>query len=354
MEKLLEIDHFIAGDIAHTPLFDVRSPCEFALGHIPGSISLPLFSDEERKEVGTIYKHVDKASALIRGLEFVGPKMAEFSRKMLLVASSHNTSALRILCWRGGMRSESMAWLATKLQLEPIRLKGGYKAYRNFAGHLLQVKKPAYVIGGYTGSGKSEILQKLQKKNFPTLDLEEFAEHRGSVFGNVVQETAFFSSSISQEQFENRLAFRLHTIRSSPYCIIEDESRLIGPMVIPSGVWSSLQNPIKRYMLCIRKEERIQRIMKDYGKMPVSWLIQCVAKLEKKLGLQKVRCVIQLISTKKLEDAIEILLGYYDTAYQKTIDRLWQGHYEKVFSHEELLEKLDQDGVMPFERKGLE
>ncbi|HLG04366.1 MAG TPA: tRNA 2-selenouridine(34) synthase MnmH, partial [Bacteroidia bacterium] len=196
MPKSLPIDIFLAKK-GVLPVIDVRSPGEFAHGHIPGAINLPLFSDEERAKVGTVYKKDGREQAILLGFELVGPKMADFSRKGMELAV-----AKRILvhCWRGGMRSGVVAWVFETVGLEVFTLQKGYKAYRNFV--LKEFEKPLNlrIVGGETGTGKTEILHALRKKGEQVIDLEAIAAHRGSAFGALGQ-----PAQPTSEQFENDL-----------------------------------------------------------------------------------------------------------------------------------------------------
>lgn len=331
MPQVVDIISFLEKRVSSIPIIDVRSPGEFLQGHIPGSVSLPLFSDEERAEVGTLYKVQGPQSAVMRGLEIIGPKMAYFASVMASY-SVHNE--LRFLCWRGGMRSESMAWLGTRIGISPIRLQGGYKAFRTFVLKKIDERVPAIVISGYTGSGKTECIQKLCALSAPAIDLEKLACHRGSAFGQTVE------SVQSQEQFENRLVMELEALKKSPHIIFEDESRMIGLKVIPKGVWESLQNPIKVFFLDIPKKVRLERIIEEYGKEPIEKLQQSVMRLEKKLGSEKTRWIEALLNQGDIPRAADLLLDYYDAAYRKSMARYQKNIYHSISSCDELIDIL--------------
>ena len=156
------------------PIVDVRSPGEFGDGHIPGAINIPIFSNEERSIVGTIYKSKGRLQAIEKGLEIVGPKMAFFARH---ASSLAKTNQLLVHCWRGGMRSESMALLFERLDIKCFILQGGYKSYRNYLLEITGNIPHLIVIEGYTGSGKTEILQSLAKLGEQVIDLEKHANY---------------------------------------------------------------------------------------------------------------------------------------------------------------------------------
>ena len=171
MSILLEAEEFLQ-QAKLLPIIDVRSPAEWESGHIPGAINIPIFTNDERAKVGTRYKQSGKEQAIEMGLEFVGPKMLQFVKEAKKIAKDKR---VLLHCWRGGMRSKSMAWLFELAGLETIILKGGYKAYRNYIRE--QFNKPAnlIVLGGFTGSGKTDILKEIEKLGQQFLDIESIA-----------------------------------------------------------------------------------------------------------------------------------------------------------------------------------
>ena len=182
MAKVLSADEFIKR-AESTPLLDVRSPGEYAHAHIPGALSLPLFSDDERAKVGTLYKNQGKVASVQKGLEFVGPKLKGFTKFALKLGSEE----LLMHCWRGGMRSSSMAWLMESVGLRVLLLDGGYKAYRKMVLESFESPMKIILLGGYTGSGKTELLLQLNEAGEQIVDLEGLANHKGSAFGALGQ-----------------------------------------------------------------------------------------------------------------------------------------------------------------------
>ena len=180
------------------PLIDVRSPSEFDKGHWPGAVNLPLFSDDERAAIGTSYKQDGRLKAIHLGLRVTGPKMAALAEQL---DQYRGTEQLRLYCWRGGMRSASMAWLAQQIDLNPLLLEGGYKAYRHWAQSRFDQEWPLRIMGGRTGTGKTDLLLALQNKGVAVLDLEGLANHRGSSFGGLG-----LPAQPSTEHYENLLA----------------------------------------------------------------------------------------------------------------------------------------------------
>lgn len=292
------------------PLFDVRSPGEFLQGTIPGAINLPLFSDPERAEVGTLYKQVSSASAFQRGLEIAGPKLAGFVSEVL-----KHKSPLRVFCFRGGQRSGSMAWLFRSAGIQTSVLQGGYKAYRKWVHEQLSQKLDLRVIGGLTGSGKTALLQQLKEDGHQTIDLECLAKHRGSIFGGLGKD-----KQPTSESFENHLGFILAKIDRSKPVWIEDESRMIGSCKIPDDIYSQI---LAAPLLFLESplEMRLKCLVQDYGQFPKNELIQSTLALKNRLGDAKTREVIARIEEDDLSKAASLLLSYYDKAYLFSIKK---------------------------------
>ncbi len=305
--KSLSIDEFI---VRHSEgiLIDVRTPTEFEKGHIPGAKNLPLFSDEERGIIGTIYKQVGRKPAILKGLEITGPKMKDFVKMTESIAGDNNK--LFLYCWRGGMRSGSMAWLLDLYGYEVYTLKRGYKAFRNFVLKSFNDKKDVVILGGKTGSGKTIILHELKKHGEQVIDLEGLAHHKGSAFGMIGER-----ENCSQEHFENKVAMEWIKMSPERKVWIEDESRSIGKKIIPEEVWIQMRNaPVIN--LEIPFETRLQNVMQLYGSYPASELIASVEKIKKRLGGLAYKQVIDYLNQGILYEAAGILLIYYDKSYR--------------------------------------
>ena len=206
------------------PMVDVRTPAEFELGHIPDALNIPIFTNEERVLVGTKYKRASKDSAVLLGLELVGPKLARFVRQAKKIAPE---KVIMLHCWRGGMRSGSMAWLFETAGFTVYLLKGGYKTYRSYNRDQFQEKSELVVLGGMTGSGKTDILHEMQAMGHQVLDLEGVANHKGSVFGALGQ-----ANQPTNEHFENELAKIWSGFDANRPIWIEDESNSVGTVRI--------------------------------------------------------------------------------------------------------------------------
>ena len=197
---------------------------------IPGAVSIPLFDDDERAQVGTIYKKQSKVKAVQKGLEFVGPKMKDFSKRALALDSQQ----LIVHCWRGGMRSGAMSWLFEMLGLTCYRLEGGYKAYRNYVLDFFSQPIRFVVLGGRTGAGKTDILKQLEAMGEQVLDLEGLANHKGSAFGSLGE-----SAQPTSEMFDHLIFNVLRRFDKDRVVWVENESINIGKVFIPQPLWKN-------------------------------------------------------------------------------------------------------------------
>src|SRR5690625_3497691 len=231
------------------PIIDVRSPSEFEQGHIPGAENLPLFSDEERAEIGTIYKQKNRDQAIKCGLEIVGPKMRSLVEQAEQIAPERK---VLLHCWRGGMRSRSLAWLLRTTGFEVQTLDKGYKAFRNFILDQFEEEWNIHILSGYTGSGKTEILNELQKLGDQIIDLEGIAGHKGSSFGHLGEE-----EQPTGEHFQNLLGTALYQTTKKQPIWLEDESRFVGRRCIPQPLYRQMQKT-QVFRVEISKEKRIR------------------------------------------------------------------------------------------------
>ncbi len=289
------------------PIIDVRSPKEFEQGHIVNAINIPLFSDEERAEVGTAYKQSGKNAALFIGLDKVRVKMSTFLKKA--IALSHKSKAVRVYCWRGGMRSQSMAWLFEQGGIKTHVLEGGYKAYRSYIRKKWDNDNQLIILGGMTGSGKTAILHEIQNLGEQILDLEKVAHHKGSAFGAIGQ-----SQQVSNEQFENNLYEHWKTLSAEKIIWVEDESRSIGKNSIPDLLYQKMRMaPVIKVE--IDKKLRIKRLVKEYAAFNDAELVEALHRIKKKLGFQHEKAAIEALANQNYEEVADISLTYYDKAY---------------------------------------
>lgn len=300
-------DEFLAA-AGERVLLDVRSPGEYAQGHVPGAISFPLFSDEERAEVGTAYKQQGSETAMLLGLRIVGSKMEGFVREAIVLAPDRR---LAVHCWRGGQRSGSMAWLFRQAGFDVVTLDGGYKQYRQ---HVLakfeQTNLPFCVVGGKTGTGKTKILHALRDMGEQIIDLEGLAHHKGSSFGSIGE-----APQPTAEQFENNLSATMSQLDPSRPVWIENESRSIGRVYIPEGFWRQLRHaPL--FIVEVPQHCRIQNLVADYVGFSAEALEAAFLRIEKKLGGQNLKAALEALRVGDYAAATEIALHYYDKTYR--------------------------------------
>jgi tRNA 2-selenouridine synthase len=289
-------------------ILDVRTPAEYEKGHIPGALNLPLFSNEERAIVGTIYKQESPEKALLQGLDFVGTKMTDFIEKAKQVAPRKQVA---IQCWRGGKRSSSMAWLLDLAGFDVKVLEGGYNAYKRFIQDKNQIESCNFIVlGGKTGSGKTHILKALKLAGEQVIDLESLANHKGSAFGwigEAVQPTT--------EQFENDLFEQLFKLDFNKRIWLENESRNIGSVYLPDTIWQKMKNtPLINIEVSLK--ERVQILVEEYAQFSKEDLLAAFYKIKKRLGGQNLKEAENALNENNYYKAAEIALIYYDKSYQ--------------------------------------
>jgi len=313
MIQKIKIDEFLALATQY-PVLDVRSPGEFVHAHIPGAHSLPLFTDKERKVVGTAYKQQSREEAIKIGLDYFGVKMRRMVEDAEQLTKDKPGKTVLVHCWRGGMRSAGVAWLLDLYGFKVYTLTGGYKAYRNWVIAHFSQPYSFHILGGYTGSGKTVVLQALVAQGHPVIDLEGLAQHMGSAFGGLGD-----AKQPSQEMFENRLGTALHSLRNSTEPIwIEDESRRIGQLNIPDALWHTLRRaPL--YFLDIPFEQRLNYITGFYGRFKKEPLVQAIMRIQKRLGTLNAKNAVGYLLEDNYTECFRILLAYYDKYYHKGI-----------------------------------
>lgn len=305
MQRVGVLD-FLLNDKA-VPIIDVRSPGEFAEGHIPGAINLPLFDDNERAIVGTTYTRIGRPEAIDLGLEIVGPKMN-------LLAKTARTYAvdgkLKVHCWRGGMRSDKMAWLFELVGLRATVLAGGYKTYRQELLQAFESIKSLIVLHGPTGSGKTMILQEMAALGEQVLDLEKRANHKGSAFGALGM-----GDQPTTAQFQNDLFADLLLFDLTKRIWIESESMSIGKVYLPQSLWENM-NHSAVLEIALDKSLRIPRVVEEYGQIDQQLLAGSILKIKDRFGPEKIPGVLALLNEGKLEEVVSMLLDYYDKSYE--------------------------------------
>lgn len=318
MISSLSLSDFIASPGA---ILDVRSPGEFSQGCIPGALNFPLFSDAERAQVGTTYKQMGRQQAIDLGLRLVGPKLADFAERGREYATD---GCVRVHCWRGGMRSASMAWLLQTAGLHAVTLQGGYKTFRRWALESFSRQVSLIVVGGLTGAGKTAILHALRELGEQVIDLEGLAHHRGSSYGMFGM-----PPQPSTEQFENLLAMELGRCDPLRPIWVEDESHLVGTCKIPDLFFAQMrQSPL--FVIERPLEERLSILLHDYGKIDPLHLMQATKRLSKRLGAVRTHEVLEHIEAGRLREAVVEILRYYDAAYLQGLTKRQQPMHSLV------------------------
>lgn len=313
------------------PVIDVRAPAEFARGHMPGAISMPLFDDEERAAVGIMYNRQGRAEAIEKGLEIFGPKMAGFVSRVRDAAPG---GKILVYCWRGGMRSDSIAWLLGTSGFEAVVLEKGYKGYRAYIHDAFERAQPMAVIGGMTGSGKTELLELLQERQLQVIDLEGLAHHKGSVFGSLGM-----PEQPTNEQFENDLGHKWLELSKDRLVCLEDESIGIGRNSIPKPLFDQMQQaPL--IFIDMPMEARVERLFREYAHFSPAFLKPMISKVSRRLGGEHTQAAIRAVDNGQLRDAIRIVLRYYDKAYAHEAGKREKEKIVYITAEDEHVEKL--------------
>lgn len=240
-------------------IIDVRSPGEFREDRLPGSVNLPVLSDDERAAVGFVYKQQSKFRARQIGARYISRNIAAHLESFF----DERARDFRplVYCWRGGMRSYAMARILADVGWRVTLLKGGYKTWRRTVTAGLYDETaplPLILIDGETGAGKTDILARLAEKNAQTIDLEGAAAHRGSVFG--AEES---DDQPSQKVFESRLWSDLQGFDKTQPIFAEAESRRIGRCAIPPRLWASMLSA-PRIVVHAHRNHRAERLLTSY------------------------------------------------------------------------------------------
>ena len=316
MPGTIDIDEFLDCR-ADAAVIDARSPSEFQQGHIPSASNLPLFDDQERAEIGSLYKQSGRQPAVLRGLERVGPKMRGLVEHAIQLAGGR---PILLHCWRGGMRSTSLGWLLEQAGLSVRLLSGGYKSFRRRAQETFAAERPMIVLSGMTGAGKTRFLHEIRAAGEQVVDLENLAHHRGSSFGGIG-----LPPQPTCEQFQNRLFLALHDFDSQRPVWLEDESPSIGKVRVPDELWWNMrQSPA--IFLNVDRETRAHNLVEEYAGLNTQQLLAATERLRKRLGGLRTQETTELIETGDYFGATMRLLDYYDKTYQHAASRKPRQH----------------------------
>ena len=295
-------------------LVDIRSPQEFKEFHIPGAVNIPLFENEEKKLIGYVYRNKGVEEAKELGEEIARRKLEEFYKKFKELKEKYGN--VIVYCWRGGMRSQGMCEAMSRMGIDLFRLRGGYRAYRQFIlkdMERIMENIKFLVLTGKTGVGKTKVLRELKRKGYPVLDLEDLAKDRGSVFGSVG-----IRSQVSQKMFDSLLYEELRSMGEG-LVFVEDESRRIGNLYIPDPVWEKKNEGIYIEVKA-SLERRVENILEDYTSEE-GWekeALEAVKKIRKYLGPQRFEYLMEKFGEKDYREIVRFLIEeYYDKKYRQ-------------------------------------
>lgn len=323
------------------PLIDVRAPIEFEKGAFKTSINMPILTNDERHIIGICYKEKGNAEATKLGYEIVSGKIKEDRIEKWINFIEQNPNTM-IYCFRGGSRSTiAQSWINEVAKKDIIKLEGGYKAFRNYLITSLEpenIKSKPLMLTGYTGSGKTILLNKLNN----SIDLEGIANHRGSTFGHHV------TAQPTQINFENNLAYEIikHNNKRFKYMILEDESKNIGRSFIPTSLYSLFHGADLIFLESLM-EERVDNILEDYvinGQK--EFIASCNDKdLAIELWYEDMLKSMERVKSKLGGDRLKIVIDEFNKAYdiQKSngsydYNRVWielflHNYYDPMYKH---------------------
>ncbi len=304
-DKIISFEEALA---AGHQLIDVRSAAEFAEGSLPGAVNIPLFDEDERSVIGTIYRHGGHARAVDQGFAYAEGKLAG----LLAAFAPYQGRTIAICCARGGMRSLSVVNLLARVGYTACQLAGGYQQYRReVLARLSDFQPRLIVIHGLTGTGKTRLLKRLS----PAIDLEGLARHRSSLFGALDRQPS------NQRDFESGLAQLIPTLGAEPY-FIEGESRKIGRVFIPKPLAMAMKRAVMVRIHC-SLQTRIDRILEDYpvpDEKTLGAIEKILRSLKQKMGAARVEEMCRLLQNGQLSELVRILLlDYYDKRYGKSM-----------------------------------
>lgn len=319
---------------------DVRSPKEYKEDHVLNAINMPILTDEEREETGYIYKQVSHEQAKEMGLSYASYKLVDMYKEIRKIVVEGKKPVF--YCFRGGMRSNSVANVMSTMGMKVYLINGGYKSYRKHVINYFEEfsdKHKFIVVHGHTGVGKTKILKQLEKENQNVIDLEAFAKNMGSAFGGI----AYNEEIVNQKRFESLIFEKLMSFDEREI-FVESESKRIGRVLVPENMFDRMENG-RHVLVETTMKNRVNNIMEDYideeDHQRNEKLCRAVGFIKKKLGNEKYNQIIDYINTKRYEEAVEeLMINYYDPLYQYSIDKI--DSYDKIVMYEKEEEAIKQ------------
>ncbi|MBN2898174.1 MAG: tRNA 2-selenouridine(34) synthase MnmH [Clostridia bacterium] len=328
-------------DVPKNALFiDVRSPSEYKSATIEGAINLPIFTDEERALIGTMYKQESTDKAKQRGVDIVSVKLPNLFAKIVQLKRD-SKRPLVLFCARGGYRSGSLASFLNGMGERVFWLKNGYKGYRNYVRAQIDLyaeEKNFIVLHGNTGIGKTRILNELKNRGLDVLDLEKGANHRGSTLGSVG-----LGEPTSLKQFESYIYHRLTEFKSN-YIIVEAESRRIGKVFVPTAIHDKMNRGI-HVNLTADYDFRADILIEDYTSHPSfkEDMAEAISYLGKYIGEKRVQQYLDLLAADKIKPlAIDLMQNYYDPLYEHKADQVEYALIHHIISVEETVDVIEE------------
>lgn len=299
-------------------LVDARTPLEFAEDHLPGAINVPILTNAERVEVGTLYKQQGPQAARIRGLELTCHR---FPALVKAITEAAGNKPVLVYCWRGGLRSEALLLLLEMSGYTATKLTGGYKAFRSvvtsfFADVHLPVQ--LVVLHGMTGSGKTEFLQQLPPERYSVIDLEGLARHRGSAFGALG-----LLEQPPQKLFESSLWNCFRTAPIDRPILLEGESKRIGRLTLPGNLYEVMTESTKVWCE-VSVATRVRRLSAEYAREDYRQsMAEALERIKKKLGTSQYEELYSRLSAWDIPGLAQGLIEqYYDKLYYRV--RRWE------------------------------
>ena len=315
-------------------IIDVRTELEFAEDHLPGAINVPILNNEERVEVGTIHKQIGPQQARQRGLELT---CGRFGTMVAEIAAHAAGRPILVYCWRGGLRSLSMAVLLEMSGYPVLQLRGGYKAFRGQVISYFEAftpPAPLIVMHGMTGTGKTTFINGLDQSRWTSIDLEGLACHRGSAFGEVG-----LYQTLSQKRFETQLWDAFQRAPSDRPIVLEGESPRIGRIALPGNLYEVMAANCKIWCSA-SLNTRVQRLAVEYAHEGYrEAMAEALERIKKKLGGQRHAELVGLLADWDIQGLGRGLIEYYyDKLYYK--HRPWTPELEIDLEDYDVAERL--------------
>lgn len=322
--------HQATDDVA---LVDVRSPGEFAEYNVPGSINIPIFDNEERARIGTLYRQSGQAVAEEAGLQIFSAKLPTF-----IAAFKSLPPEKVVYCWRGGMRSKTAATVLDLMGHTVFKLTGGIRSYREWVVHTLdqeQFTPKLYVLNGCTGSGKTILLKRLKEQGYPIIDFEGMANHRGSIFGQIGLQPH------KQKKFDAFLVEEMVRHQDAPFVLIEGEGKRIGKVVLPDFLFKKKEQSVQ-LVIHLPLEVRVQNIFKEYQPLEhKAAFIEAFNIIKRRIHTPIAKQISDDLQHDNFESAVKLMLEYYyDPMYEHAIANYPQTNIRSIVA-----ETLDEAAV---------